>query len=322
MKRIVSFDYLRSISIVGILMCHFCCNFSETFWFGSWCGGTFNALFIMMSALLLGMQWEKHNRPKLGLSFLIHRIAKLSKTYYLFLVFMFMFCYFLADIKIGIKDVLMHIAYLPWFDKIQGFGHLWFLTMIMFCYIASTIISRITMVKNAIGGGKTMIFSVLSVLSIALMFVVDKYGLPGYMFLYLALFIICFLESKNIVSYFTKQKLYVAIMLIPVIILVLCYFYGSESEDIKKIMGILSAFSILGMGLITLRDANSNKYVSYVATISFEIYMVHHIFSYGRFSIMQFTSNWFLGWFIFLFASVILGSVLYYISKLIFHNEK
>lgn len=59
MKRIVSFDYLRSISIVGIMMCHFCYNFSVAFWFGSWCGGTFNALFIMMSALLLGMHWEK-----------------------------------------------------------------------------------------------------------------------------------------------------------------------------------------------------------------------------------------------------------------------
>ena len=150
MNRIIAFDYLRAMAIVGIIVCHFCYNFSETIWLGHWCGSTFNALFLMMSGLLLGIAWNKKGRPAYGFVFLRHRFSRLSKVYYPFLVVMFAFCFAVGGYHIGIKDVVMHFLYLPWFDKLDGFGHLWFMTMIAICYLCIPVVSRL---KIGIGGG-------------------------------------------------------------------------------------------------------------------------------------------------------------------------
>lgn len=157
MNRIVAFDYLRAVAILGIVICHFCFNFVETTWLGGWCGGTFNALFLMMSALLLGMAWRRKGKPKYSLDFLKHRFGKLSKTYYPFIVAMFIFCIVVGGYSIGVKDVLLHILYLPWFDKIHSFGHLWFITMIAICYVAVFGISRLNTSWGGISGRYTVL---------------------------------------------------------------------------------------------------------------------------------------------------------------------
>lgn len=39
---------------------------------------------------------------------------------------------------------MTHTLYLPWFDKIDGFGHLWFMTMIVLCYISIWVLSNLS----------------------------------------------------------------------------------------------------------------------------------------------------------------------------------
>lgn len=152
MNRIPALDYLRTLAVFGILICHFCFNFEETNWLGVYCGNTFNALFLMMSALLMGVSWSKKGYPHYGVMFLKHRFLRLSKSYYPFLLIMFMFCFCVGGYTIGIKDVIIHLCYLPWFDKIEGFGHLWFMTMIAICYISITVVSRLKP-NNLMNGG-------------------------------------------------------------------------------------------------------------------------------------------------------------------------
>ena len=149
--KIPAFDYLRVLAVTGIVLCHFCFNWTETMGFGRFCASTFNALFIGMSGLLLGIGWQNRGRGVLGIRFLHHRFSKLMATYYPFLVLMFLFLWLVAAYPVRCKDIVMHVLFLPWFDKLPGFGHLWFMTMIAICYVSAAIVSRYSAVR--IGGG-------------------------------------------------------------------------------------------------------------------------------------------------------------------------
>lgn len=142
MKRLVSFDYIRSISIIGIILCHCCYGVSGMSFLGHFLGGTFNVVFLTLSAFLLGFAWERKQCKAYDIHFLKHRIIKLTYTYYPFLIFMFIFLTF-TEYNVNMKDWLMHILYLPWFDKLPGFGHLWFITLIVLCYITVYLLSKL-----------------------------------------------------------------------------------------------------------------------------------------------------------------------------------
>lgn len=312
MNRIIAFDYLRSIAILGIVMCHFCFNFRATVWFAGWCGGTFNVLFLMMSALLLGLTWNKNGRPQYGFDFLKHRFGKLSRTYYLFLIVMFAFCFAVGGYTIGVKDVVMHVAYLPWFDKLDGFGHLWFMTMIAICYMGVLVVSRL---KLAWGGQLWFVYSLMIFVAIALMFLLGRRGLPGYMFLYLTIFVISFIEAENIVQMaYNRSRIIAIVHVIIVSTSLYAVFAYNMTDDITKLICMFAAFSLFGLSMMGLNEAKSNKVVSFVAGISFEIYLVHHIIAFGRFSVMKVAPNWWTGFLLLITVSIVLSWCLNKIS--------
>lgn len=317
MNRIISFDYLRAIAIIGIVVCHFCFNFKEMAWLGHWCGNTFNALFLMMSGLLLGMAWNKKGRPGYGLGFLEHRFVRLAKVYYPFLVMMFAFCYTVGGYHIGIKDVVMHLLYLPWFDKVDGFGHLWFMTMIAICYLAVVPVSRL---KTLNGEGDFWKYGLLIAVSILLQVVVSSKGLPGYMFTYLVLFMIMFDKASTIVDWCSKQNFVVTLVCAAVLAgtLVCCYCEWHDGNDVvAKLLGVLAASACLCVAMALFRKVNENKVVSFISNISLEIFLMHHVFAFGRFSVMHLTESWILGYLILLFIGIAGGYCLNLISKII-----
>lgn len=152
MKRLIGFDYIRAISIIGIVLCHCCYGLRGLAFAGSFLGSTFNVVFLTLSAFLLGLSWERKGKKACGLSFLAHRISKLIYTYYPFLLVMFAFLAF-TGFHVTIKDWIMHFLFLPWFDKLPGFGHLWFITMIVICYWGVFLVSRYQIVNKCKMGG-------------------------------------------------------------------------------------------------------------------------------------------------------------------------
>ena len=118
MNKIIALDYIRVISIIFIIVCHCCFSFPEYDWIGRYLGQTFNFLFLMLSSILLGLSWNKKNRPQYNKSFLFHRLGRISTSYYPFIIFMFIFLY-ITGYNIKAKDLIMHMIFLPWFDKLQ-----------------------------------------------------------------------------------------------------------------------------------------------------------------------------------------------------------
>ena len=142
-NRIHQFDYIRAISLIGILLCHSLFESVDYGWLGRYFALTFNFLFLILSAFIFGLAWEKKGRPPYNKEFLTNRIVKLSKTYYPYLAILFLFLFFSQD-YFSFRNTVSHILYLPWFDKIDGYEHLWFMTMIVICYLGCFLMTKIS----------------------------------------------------------------------------------------------------------------------------------------------------------------------------------
>ena len=144
LNRFVSFDFIRAIALIGILICHSCFESSEVtiIGFGRYLGATFNFLFLILSAFLLGASWENNGCPKYNMSYIQKRMSKLCRSYYPYLAVLFVFLYLSQD-YFSWRNIISHTLFLPWFDKIDGYGHLWFLTMISICYVGCSLITKL-----------------------------------------------------------------------------------------------------------------------------------------------------------------------------------
>ena len=295
-ERSAVFDYQRAIAIIGIVCSHFFFNYHETMGLGRCCACTFNVLFIAMSGLLLGMSWERDGYPVYKLDFLKHRFKRIIVTYYPFLVLMFLFLKGIAGYEISIKDMLMHIMFLPWFDKMPGFGHLWFLTMIAFCYVAVYIFAkRHKGVLVALNGGGNLFLNVIALIAVVVIhFFCELKGLPGQMILYLGVFLMCFLYAKVIVGNLEKWgwNFFISSLIILSIIIAL-FFYGlyDTMRPLAECLGVISAGLVMALIIKIFKGVRPNKVAEFVAGISFEIYLVHHNFAFGRYSIPSLVGN-------------------------------
>lgn len=272
-------------------------------------------MFIAMSAFLLGLAWESKSFSMYDTGFFIHRIKRLVVVYYPFLIGMFIFLFF-EDYSVSIKDVFMHVAFLPWFDKLPGFGHLWFVTMIVICYAASNLMTRLYPMYK-MSDYKRAIFAVGVILVVLLQYIMDSIHFPGYMILYLFLYLMIFIYAKAIVYRFKSMTLLTlagGVLLINSISLYL-YYYGIYSNmTISVWLGILCATSLFGLLLKMLWTIPENKVITFISTISFEIYLVHHVFCFGKYSIYKYVASGFGGFFLILCISVVLAYILHFIS--------
>lgn len=283
-KRFPAFDYIRAIAIIGILICHFLYNWNYTSQTGRFLGCTFNVVFLCMSGLLLGISWHELKKPNYGRTFLHRRFTRLMTSYYPFVVIMCLFLMFVTNHPLRIYDISMHIAFLPWFDKLPGFEHLWFLTMIALCYV-------VTMVTSLIKHISLWVEVLLLFAAIFIHWTALKYGLPGQMFSYLAIFVLTFRHAPNFLAF--AQRISATFVTISSFVILLSSIYAFNNGLYDNLRfaaewsGILCAYTIIILLLRLMKGANSCKMVDYIASISFEIYLLHHVIAFGPYSIVR-----------------------------------
>lgn len=303
MDRVKVFDFIRVVSMFFIFICHCLMNFGSTLWLSRFLGQTFNFLFIILSALLFGLSWEKNNKTPYNLVFMKKRFFKLAKVYYPFLFFMFMTLLIVGQ-KFYLKDILLHIVFLPWLDKIAGFEHLWYITMIVFCYIAIYISSKIKLLTN------NKILFVLLIISILLQIIIDRFNLPGYCMIYMFLYVFTFLNSNKILCIIKNIKitnLYIVNTIIYPIILLMYYYGIHKNMTISVWLGIISAILFfISIFRITLTNFINDKWLNFLSNISFEFYLVHHALCLSSFSLFSQVNNP-----IFSFISAFILSILF-----------
>lgn len=312
MNKIISIDYIRALSVIGILLCHCCYGIQGIENLGRFLGNTFNVVFLTISAFLIGLSFENKGNKQYDKKFLIHRVGKLAYSYYPFILLMFAFLIY-TGYNVSIKNVASHFLFLAWFDKLSGFGHLWYITLIVMCYFAIYFVSKLPsrMLNYIKSGGFLLILAIVSQIAL------ERIGQPNYIFIYILLYVYIFLNARKILEIIDKLPLKPTIIIgsAIVILVMLLFWYDATNIYTSKWCGLASAITVFAITKKIFNKADKNLIVNFISTISFEIYLTHHVFCFGKHSIYHIIPNPILGTIVIFIISFILAKLLKTISN-------
>ena len=156
-----------------------------------------------------------------------------------------------------------------------------------------------------------VIFAVVS------QFILGLINLPNYICIYLILYFLAFLYAKKILEWITniktRQIVIVCCLILPMILLL--YYWELTNKFTSVWIGIISAILIFCILNKLFDNAKENRIISFISTISFELYLVHHVFCFGKYSLFKIIGNPILGIMAIFLLSVILAYPLHFISN-------
>lgn len=268
------FDGIRAVAMLCIVACHLSYGIHAMSPVGQYLGGTFNFVFFLLSALLIGESINKRKGLRGDLDrgqFLKKRFIRIVPDLWIFLT-----VYFLVTIISGqtvdYKAFAMNFAMLGWFKKLPYCGHLWFVTMIMLCYVLFASLIHITNKKKA------------SVLLLAVCFVGQALlwhlHLPAYMFLVLLLSGLFMMFSDQIIRVLNRIGFIPSFIMGGItngvyFVLINCnyltigdlgYYYFGCLCGITMFVFLYNLFRIIPVG----------KPLALISIGSYQIYLVHH----------------------------------------------
>lgn len=311
-NRHFSFDYIRVISTFGIITCHFLLNYQNFKITGNLLANIFNPIFIILSAFIFGIKWQSNNKTSLHKSFVFERVVRVSCTYYPFLMFMFLFI-FLTDGKILEKtDIILHFLHLPVIRRIENWGHLWFISMILFCYVACYLYSKL---KIRINSSKTtlMIIGVLCLLGIIIIYNYNISVITYSIIIYLYLYIIVFENASSILKYMEKFKNTKSILTMSLLFIILSTLIqlGNFPHHLINILtGLILAALLFTILHNIFKNRNINRIILTLSNISFEIFLVHHIITIGEYRAMNYITQPYICFIFICTMSIIFGYIL------------
>lgn len=274
MSKANHYDGIRAIAILSIVACHLCYGIDTMSPLGQYLGGTFNFVFFMLSALLIGESINKCKISRGGVDrrkFLKKRILRIVPDLWIFLT-VYLLIRVISEQAVDYKAFAMNYAMLGWFKKLPYCGHLWFVTMIMFCYVLFVSLINIADKKKAI-----VFLLVGCIVGQVLLWYLH---MPAYMFLILFVSGICMMFSDRIIQMLNKTS-FATLFIISCItnvsyfILIdykyftigdLDYYYAGCLCGITMFIFLYNLFQIIPVG----------KPLALISILSYQIYLVHH----------------------------------------------
>lgn len=294
-SRDYSYDWLRAFSAIMIVLCHICQGFGISTSLAYYLGGTYVCVFLLLSAYLLG----EHHRGKILATpwwFLKSRIKRLCPTYYAYLTVAFTVIGLCGLGHLALKQVVGHYLFLNWFipstriyqSPLPQLGHLWFMSCIVWAYLIITLLSLIPgFVK------RTKVFwsyyTIVWFVCGSLLCSYSRYFI--YPSVVLSLFPLVFFKGSIVFPYIRRVP-----RLFLVVILLLCnlgtivgFQYGLH-ENPPLVFWAISINSMLWIAAapVIFNKKRIPKAVAFISTISFEIYLVHHPFCLGHYSLANY----------------------------------
>lgn len=314
MNKIEGLNYLRALSMFFIIIGHICLSrgVEET---GRYFGYVFVDVFFVLSALLLGL---KYGDKQLEGKFLLKRYVRLSCTYYPFLLLSLLILTILGE-KITILNVISHFTYVNYILRYticgSSFGHLWFLSLIMMCYVEVTILSRLKL-------GHSVFHIPLLLISLALCvccgYISEEHKIPNRIVLVLFFFGYVFFNAKQCLSWFMNFSIKTDITLVIIINLITWFLFNTDiigdnnrlTRDWIVLAAALTWFPFFCKIKTSIRFS---RIVDFFSAISFEMYLVHHPFVLGKFSVFTYLSP-VGGVLTIFFITIVLASFLHILS--------
>lgn len=302
MNRDYSYDYLRAFSAIMIVLCHLCQGFGISSELGYYLGGTYVDVFLLLSAYLLGLRYRDKIREN-PIGFLRKRTSRLIPTYYTYLS--------IAIVLIGIvcgiysltwKQIVGHYMFLNWFwvssrifeSPLPQLGHLWFMSAILMGYVLVTLYAlALRNSRIARTNGFWILFLVIAACISSLL--TSKIRMMVYPCTASFFFILIFYKGKGIMDYLRRMP---AFMMISLLVIcnwggVMYYLLGGYDYPLFIFwINLINAFLWIGASPIIFKRNSTPFVVKFISTISFEIYLIHHPFCLGYFSLIRFMPVW------------------------------
>lgn len=321
-SRDYSYDWLRAFSAIMIVLCHICQGFGINSTLGYYLGGTFVSVFLILSAYLLGERY----RERIALSpfgFLKARINRLVPTYYTYLTVIFI----LIGICIGfeyltLRQTIGHYLFLNWFvpstriwlSPLPQLGHLWFMSYIVLAYLTVTAFAFILGSIKRIKRFWSCYTLSATLIGILLCLCSRWFVYPSVM---MVLFPLVFFQGHEIGNCIQKisRPLMIVVLLLCNLGAILGFRFGLYNYPplVFFTIGINAMLWIASAPIVFSRRYIPNL-VTFLSAISFEIYLVHHPFCLGCYSLAKYMPTWLAMIAVFAF-SILLAYLLNLLAK-------
>ena len=308
-ERNYSISFLRLISMVFIVSCHYCRYYGNEF---EWWLNVGVQVFFCISGFLYGN--KKIDDP---VGFITKNFKKILVPYFVFLIPTIAVYFIFARESIGIMDTVRALLCC---GTIDGIGHLWFVGYILLCYLVTPYLYWLfKKIEEHTFGYILAIFITLLALAQGISLALDSYFEFGRMAPYFTGYFLAFVIRKYGEKKFkTLSAIIWAGAAIAVgVRIYMRYFMGIKASwfgYFEQYSHVLLGITIFTLGYIFLKKMKNNKIFSISDEYSYHIYIVHQLLILSPFALMAVTTNMYLNWCITLGGIGILAIVLKFIS--------
>lgn len=276
-KRINTLDTIRVVAIFMILLCHYFLFSDLNSNIGRYFAGVGNMIFFLVSALLYGSKYGVGTQEIDYKRFVVGRITKLGPSVWLFLLILIIL-YLVFGIRFSWLAAAFNFLFLGYLGFLPGNGHLWFLTVLVFCYVEIMLLLKFKAKARVIPW-------VILAVSVLLVVVGERLGIPSGAFLTIGLYGFVFLKSGWFLQKSKSMTWWMAAMIVA--LNAVCFFFEYKglfhmSRSLHFLLTGLCGLLLFSLMLRVIPD-KSNKVISFLGGISFEIYLVHHTLCAGPF---------------------------------------
>lgn len=309
--RISLLDNIRALSIICIVVCHYLIFGGVDPNLGVYLGGGGNVNFFLVSAMLYGQKWKDNGGKVFKLSsFIKKRVIRIGIPLWMYLVCI-LTLFIIFQVGVTIKETIANFIFLGAFQKLEGNGHLWFLTVMVMCYLNYVQLSRAEL--------KNINLILLTILGIFLYFFLESNSMSGNFILILTITSWMFLKTEDIIDLIEKINPWLFVIIVifvntGVIWLLENGLFESYRIWIYPLLDICGI--LLFCFLYKFLPSKGGPLFSFISSISYEIYLVHHTLCAGPITrVTDWSDNRCVQFVLLMIVSISLAYVLHTLSK-------
>lgn len=279
MKKDISIQIIRIISMLMIIICHILNSMSNSFIIMM--GQFFNIgvyIFLFVSGFLYGEKKIRNYRE-----WYLNKIKKLMIPIWIFIVFL-MICVFKKYNIFEIKYIFIYLLNIQGFFKgIIGAGHLWFLTPLMLCYLCLFFLNKI---KNK----KILIYICILILIIAIstsaiLKIVSLY------FFYILMFILGYVYKKYLLHVHIKNISLILVIIISFITRIVTNRF-LDNTFIYEVICVPLTSIFIGISIFIFiynisKNISKLKIIDFFDELSYYIYICHYMYIVGPLIVLK-----------------------------------
>lgn len=273
----IALSYLRVAALISIVSCHFLQAYDNDW---AWILNIGVQVFFFISGYLYGhrgilnwIDWYKRRLIRVYLPFLL-------TTFTFIVVFLFF-----APENISFSRVVSHAAATQWFfGSISGLNHLWFITAILICYLATPLLQSL----KPVGWQSLVVLTGYALFEIIIVRYDVELFLP--VFIYSSGYMYANLNRSWRRCYIFAMCVLCSIILWKSSWALILDYHSMMNQLFHSFLGIAISLVFIELGS-SMVYASSNKIISLLDKYSYEIYLVHHPFIIGPLSCVALTDS-------------------------------